>query len=356
MARNYGERFGGMRNFLATDEVPRTLFGIPIVADPDEYTDADLAFFRKNPEAGGYYDLGSEDPWDATPDDGTPEGAPVQDDEPRATPDYGLRPDGTPKGRGWLGEIRLPNGGVATEYSIGVNIGGKEMDIPTLVPTLTPEEVNLMANDIIPNGKRVPDTIVAKAAAHAKDMWNQGRSVWADDQSSRDDIVYNKIERAIAEVIPFLKDKTHEDFKGKAYQDQTGRWTIGYGQTEIRDKKTGKMRAVKDGDEIGRADADAFVEWKVRENAAKLHRQHPGWAENLSKGALAALYDVAYNMGVGELSAKQSPNLNRELDSADMDHDSIVWRELPSYVYAGGKVSPGLVARRNDAISKWKEN
>lgn len=79
MARNYGERFGGMRNFLATDEVPKTLFGVPIVADPDEYTDADLAFFRKNPEAGGYYDLGSEDPWDATPDDGTAEGAPVQD-------------------------------------------------------------------------------------------------------------------------------------------------------------------------------------------------------------------------------------------------------------------------------------
>ena len=75
MARNYGERFGGMRNFLATDEVPKTLFGVPIVSDPDEYTDADLAFFRKNPEAGGYYDLGSEDPWDATPDDGTPEGA-----------------------------------------------------------------------------------------------------------------------------------------------------------------------------------------------------------------------------------------------------------------------------------------
>lgn len=82
MARNYGERLGKMRNFLATDEVPKTLFGIPIVSNPDEYTDADLAFFRKNPEAGGYYDLGSEDPWEATPDDGTDEGAPVQDDEP----------------------------------------------------------------------------------------------------------------------------------------------------------------------------------------------------------------------------------------------------------------------------------
>ena len=67
MARNYGERTGRMRNFLATDEVPKSVFGIPIVSDPDEYTDADLAFFRRNPEAGGYYDMGSDDPWDAGP-------------------------------------------------------------------------------------------------------------------------------------------------------------------------------------------------------------------------------------------------------------------------------------------------
>ena len=46
----------GLSNFLATDEVPRTLFGVPVVADG--YTDADLEFFDRNPEAGGYYDLG----------------------------------------------------------------------------------------------------------------------------------------------------------------------------------------------------------------------------------------------------------------------------------------------------------
>lgn len=40
-------------NFLATDNVPETLFGFPIVAK--DYTPEDLAFFKAYPEAGGFY-------------------------------------------------------------------------------------------------------------------------------------------------------------------------------------------------------------------------------------------------------------------------------------------------------------
>ena len=60
----------GLSNFLATDDVPPTLFGVPIVADG--YTEYDLEFFRRNPEAGGFYDMGGE-PGDAGP--AAPEGA-----------------------------------------------------------------------------------------------------------------------------------------------------------------------------------------------------------------------------------------------------------------------------------------
>lgn len=70
MSREFG-------NFLATDRVPETLFGVPVVASPESYTEADVRFFEEHPEAGGYYDLGA-----GTPDDGTAEGAPVQADEP----------------------------------------------------------------------------------------------------------------------------------------------------------------------------------------------------------------------------------------------------------------------------------
>lgn len=66
-----------MSSFLATDDVPQTLFGIPVVSDESQYTEADLEFFRNHPEAGGYYDMGDE-----PVQDGTEEGAPVQDDMP----------------------------------------------------------------------------------------------------------------------------------------------------------------------------------------------------------------------------------------------------------------------------------
>lgn len=75
-----GDRFSMSRNFLATDKVPDTIFGIPVVSRREDYTKADLRFFQEHPEAGGYYDLGEE-----TPEDGSEEGAPVQDDEPKAT-------------------------------------------------------------------------------------------------------------------------------------------------------------------------------------------------------------------------------------------------------------------------------
>ena len=49
-----------MGNFLATDKVPDTIFGIPVVSRREDYTEEDIAFFREHPEAGGYYDLGGD--------------------------------------------------------------------------------------------------------------------------------------------------------------------------------------------------------------------------------------------------------------------------------------------------------
>ena len=84
---------------------------------------------------------------------------------------YGKRPDKTQKGQGYLGELKLPNGSVATEYSTqsgAVKVDGKQIDFPTLVPTLSKNEVALMQNDIIPNKKPVPEAIMQKAIEHAK--------------------------------------------------------------------------------------------------------------------------------------------------------------------------------------------
>ncbi len=94
---------------------------------------------------------------------------------------FGLRADKTIKGKGFFGELQLPDGRVATEYSIGVEFDGKETQIPSLVLTLTEEEKNLMVNDIIPNRKQVPDNIVQKAIDHAKQRIGQGKSPFAQE-------------------------------------------------------------------------------------------------------------------------------------------------------------------------------
>lgn len=87
-------------------------------------------------------------------------------------PYYGnKRPDGSTKGTGFLGEIKLPNGGVASEYSTqseAVQVDGKQIDFPTLVPTLSKDEILLMQNEIIPNEMEIPEEIMQKAIEHAK--------------------------------------------------------------------------------------------------------------------------------------------------------------------------------------------
>lgn len=168
-----------------------------------------------------------------------------------------------------------------------------------------------------------------------------------------DDDYISRANLAVKDVIPFIK--SHEKFVPKAYRKQIGmkngkpvydKWTIGYGQTTMNG------RAVQEGDTITEPEASKFVERRVRENAARLHRQNP-WVRNLSQGGLSAMYDTAYNAGPAVFSSKKSPNLNYEMEVADADWDSILKRELPTYASAGGIKLKGLVNRRNDAINTW---
>ena len=91
--------------------------------------------------------------------------------------DYGNRADGTEKGMGYFGELKRPDGAISTEVSVGVNIGGKEMDIPSLVPTLTKEEINTVLS--LKDGQPMPESIVRKAAEFAKKRIAEGKSPFA---------------------------------------------------------------------------------------------------------------------------------------------------------------------------------
>ena len=85
------------------------------------------------------------------------------------------RADGTAKGAGWLGPFRNKSGEEVTEYSVGVDIDGKEVQIPTLVPGMSREEIDqvLVASDY---GEMPNEAIIRKAIAHARKMMSEGKS------------------------------------------------------------------------------------------------------------------------------------------------------------------------------------
>ena len=92
------------------------------------------------------------------------------------TNDGALRPDGTPKGNGFLGPLQRPDGNISTELSIGVDIGGQEALIPSIVPTLTKEELD----SLLAGGEMTPE-IVDKATKHAQERMSQGLSPFASE-------------------------------------------------------------------------------------------------------------------------------------------------------------------------------
>lgn len=99
--------------------------------------------------------------------------------------DQGMtRPDGSKKSkRGYLGPIKRDDGSVMTEYSIGVELGGKEVTIPTLVPTLTKAEIETMRT--LPEGEPVPRAIMRKAVDHAVPLIKQGKSPFYQDKKRK---------------------------------------------------------------------------------------------------------------------------------------------------------------------------
>lgn len=90
--------------------------------------------------------------------------------------DYGNRPDGSKKGRGYFGEIKRPDGAVSTELSVSVEFDGKEQEIPVLVPTLSRSEI-----DRLIGGERPDDGMVRKAVQHARGRIAAGKNPFAED-------------------------------------------------------------------------------------------------------------------------------------------------------------------------------
>lgn len=123
---------------------------------------------------------------------------------------YGNRPDGTQKGAGYFGEIPSPinPGEFSTELTIGVNIGGEEVDIPLITPNLSRSEIESVMRG------RESKEIIGKAVEHAKSRMKQGKSPYAGDGE--------------AKGLPEWKPKEFEQFykslrKGDVYTGPDGK-------------------------------------------------------------------------------------------------------------------------------------
>lgn len=94
-------------------------------------------------------------------------------------PEDMLRGDGSVKGSGWHGTFKNAKGQDVTEYTVGVEIGGKEYEIPTIVPSLSTEEIAsvLKASE---DGSPVSEQVMEKAVDWAKNMLKNDRSFFAD--------------------------------------------------------------------------------------------------------------------------------------------------------------------------------
>jgi hypothetical protein len=85
-------------------------------------------------------------------------------------PDDQTRADGTKKGQGFFGPVKRPDGTISTEISVGVDLNGKETEIPLMVPGLTKSELDyLIKNDVAGEHfmKNLPASIMDKAVEHA---------------------------------------------------------------------------------------------------------------------------------------------------------------------------------------------
>ncbi len=149
-------------------------------------------------------------------------------------------------------------------------------------------------------------------------------------------------------VIYTRLEKKWEGLSLKVYQDEAGYWTIGYGHL------------VKPGDpyypygpvmEIDEAEAERLLA-EDKAEAIRLVNQHV--RVPLTSGQRQAMESIMFNVGPGQpgerdgivwLKSGRTSTLLAKLNAGDYAGAAA---EFGKWVYAGGHVSNGLVARRAD--------
>ena len=339
--RKGGEAFS---NFLATDDVPETLFGIPVVSQ--DYTEEDLEFFKRNPKAAGFYDLGdeSEDPPEEPPPGDGPMSETADVDEDRRivqqaagggntigeeTYDTSLTREQEAKYQAWRSMLPKP-----LQYEGDYDLRGYWLDPNTV-------------KDDIKNGQHFTDTYkkpnhptfsVESKYAVGDNIWKAGS--WDGDKFTPP----NPEVKSFMDRNPslFSHGKTFEKMWEKPYED-VGGYAIGYG---AHTDKSGKP-VTKDTAAIDEATATSMLARDLYTRREKLAKMLPNWG-SIPGNARQALLDVA--MGKDNiLSASESKGLHGDLAAAGKDPAKLlaaVKKHYYSYLTQDPKLRKGLMSRR----------
>jgi len=127
--------------------------------------------------------------------------------------------------------------------------------------------------------------------------------------------------------IDFIK--RHEGFRSKAYKCPADKWTIGFGHT----------LNVKSTDVITLDEAEHFLRQDVEFAEKEVNRHNL----DINQNQFDALVSFVFNLGVGNFARS---TLLRRIKA--YPNDITIRREFARWVYAGGKVLQGLVARRKE--------
>ncbi len=129
------------------------------------------------------------------------------------------------------------------------------------------------------------------------------------------------------------KVKRGNEITAIPYVCPAGFWTIGYGHL-CNSKHL----------PISEAEAEVYLARDLQSAVTATLRHCPVLAAE-PEGRLVAIVDFTFNLGAGRL---QTSTLRRRINQRDW---SSAAQELRRWVYGGGKVLPGLVARREVEVA-----
>lgn len=130
--------------------------------------------------------------------------------------------------------------------------------------------------------------------------------------------------------------KGFEGFRAEAYKCPAGVWTIGYGHTA----------GVKKGQKVSKAQAEELL----RKDLSRTEDYVNKLGVCKMQGQFDALVDFAYNIG---MSALGSSTLIKKIRAGAPTAE--IQAQFRRWVYAGKKLLPGLVRRREWEAKRWTE-